>query len=363
MELSGTPGGEAVDGSADPDEITGAEGDDQLYGHGGADTLHGDAGDDGLSGGADDDLLDGGSGDDTLTGGAGRDAIVFRDGFDHDVVTDFDPSQDRVQVASGGVEDWAGVQARLSSAEDGSAILTLDDGSTLLFQGVRPTDLGAQHFEITPPPVCFVAGTLIATPEGARLVEDLRPGDLVLTLDDGPRPVLWVGRRWTAFGHGAHRHQPIVIAPGALGPGRPFAALRVSPQHRLLLAGSGQGAQARGVLARAKALEGRPCITQDRACTAADYLQLLLPRHAILFANGVAAESLYPGPVALRSLGEAARTGIEALFPGISVDVLGAYGPMARPVLSLRAVQALTPAEVLCPLSGPLSEKHRGAAA
>jgi len=123
----------------------------------------------------------------------------------------------------------------------------------------------------------------------------------------------------------------------------------------------------RGVLARAKALEGRPSITQDRACTAADYLQLLLPRHAILFANGVAAESLYPGPVALRSLGEAAHTGIEALFPGISVDVLAAYGPMARPVLSLRAVQALTPAEVLCPLSGPLSdplsEKHRGAAA
>ena len=359
MELVGTPGGEAIDGSADPDEITGDEGDDRLYGHGGADTLHGDGGNDMLDGGAEDDRLEGGSGKDVLTGGEGRDTIVFRDGFDHDVVTDFDLAQDRVQVASSGVKDWKGVQARLSAAADGSAILTLDDGSTLLFQGVSPKELNERHFEITPPPVCFAAGTVIDTPDGPRLVQALRPGDLVLTLDHGAQPVLWIGRRWTAFGHGAHRHQPMVIAAGAMGAGLPRSALRVSPQHRLLLAGSGQGAQARGVLAMAKALDGRPGIGQDRACTAADYLQLLLPRHAILFANGLPAESLYPGPVALSGLGEAARARIEALFPGVSGDVAAVYGPMARPVLGLRAVQALPPGQVLCP---PLRQA-RGAAA
>jgi serralysin len=359
MDLSGTPGGEAIDGSADPDEIDGDDGDDQLYGHGGADTLHGDGGNDTLDGGAGDDTLEGGSGKDVITGGEGRDTIVFRDGFDHDVVTDFDPAQDRVRVASSGVEDWKGVQARLSTAPDGSAILKLDDGSTLLFQGISPKELGAQHFDIAPPPVCFAAGTWIETPDGARRVEDLRPGDPVLTLDHWPQPVLWTGRRWTAFGHGAHRHQPMVIAPEAMGQGLPFAPLRVSPQHRLLLAGSGQGAQSGGVLAKAKALDGRPGVAQDRACTAADYLQLLLPRHAIVFANGLAAESLYPGPIALHSLGEAAFQLFESLFPGISVDVLAAYGPMARPVLGLRAVQALPPDQVISPLCG----RTRGAAA
>ncbi len=340
----------AVDGSADPDEIAGGEGDDQLYGHAGADTLHGDGGNDSLHGGAGDDRLDGGAGKDALTGGTGRDTIVFRDGFDHDVVTDFDPAQDRVQLASSGVEDWKGVKARLSAAADGSAILRLDDGSTLLFLGVPPEDLDERHFDISPPPVCFAAGTWIDTPDGPVRVEDLRPGDRVLTLDDGALPVLWVWRRWTAFGHGAHRHQPMVIAPGAMGNGLPGTALRVSPQHRLLLAGSGQGAQERGVLAKAKALDGRPGIAQDRTCTAADYLQLLLPRHAIVFANGLAAESLYPGPLALHSLGEAARVRVEALFPGISVDPLAAYGPMARPVIGLRAVQVLHPEQALCPL-------------
>jgi hypothetical protein len=257
------------------------------------------------------------------------------------------------------VEDWKGVRSRLSAAADGSAILTLDDGSTLLFQGIRPDDLTEKHFEIAPAPVCFAAGTWIGTPDGARRVEELRPGDLVLTLDHGPQPVLWIGRRWTAFGHGSHRHQPMVIAPGAMGNGLPRMALRVSPQHRLLLAGTGHGSQAQGVLAKAKALDGRPGVSQDRTCTAADYLQLLLPRHAILFANGLPAESLYPGPLALHSLGDAACARIEALFPGLAVDVEAAYGPMARPVLGLRAVQQLLPDQAL----SPAVEGWRGAAA
>jgi hypothetical protein len=42
------------------------------------------------------------------------------------------------------------------------------------------------------PPVCFVAGTLIATPSGAVPVERLRPGDLVATWDEGAQPVRWV---------------------------------------------------------------------------------------------------------------------------------------------------------------------------
>src|SRR5690606_10067276 len=42
---------------------------------------------------------------------------------------------------------------------------------------------------------CFVAGTLIETTKGPCAVQNLVPGDLVETLDDGPRPVRWIGRR------------------------------------------------------------------------------------------------------------------------------------------------------------------------
>ncbi|MTH78990.1 Hint domain-containing protein [Paracoccus aestuariivivens] len=41
--------------------------------------------------------------------------------------------------------------------------------------------------------VCYLTGTLIATPEGERPVETLRVCDLVLTRDHGPQPVLWRG--------------------------------------------------------------------------------------------------------------------------------------------------------------------------
>jgi len=372
VDVTGTPGGDVIDGSADPDALQGLGGDDRLYGHGGEDTLFGDEGDDTLYGGADDDslsgdngddslfggagndtlfggrgddTLSGGAGDDTLYGGKGADTVVFRDGFGHDVVMDFDPQADHVSLASGGIARWDDVQARLSADHDGSAVLRLDDGSTLRFDGVAPEDLRESNFTIAPPPVCFLAGTWIATPDGQARVETLRPGDLVLTLDEGPRPVLWAGRRWTRFGHGLHRHQPVRIAAGAMGHGLPWADLSVSPQHRLLL-----GFGPAGALGRARALCGRPGIAQDRACAAADYLQLLLPRHAILSANGVAAESFYPGPVALASLPAADRAAIEALFPGIGADPARAYGATARPVLTARAVAAL-PARALAPLA------------
>ena len=42
---------------------------------------------------------------------------------------------------------------------------------------------------------CFTLGTAIATFEGERAVEDLAPGDRVVTRDHGVQEVRWVGRR------------------------------------------------------------------------------------------------------------------------------------------------------------------------
>ena len=43
--------------------------------------------------------------------------------------------------------------------------------------------------------VCFAAGTHIATPSGARRVEDLAIGDLVQAHFAGSAPIQWIGRR------------------------------------------------------------------------------------------------------------------------------------------------------------------------
>ncbi len=76
---------------------------------------------------------------------------------------------------------------------------------------------------------CFVAGTLIATSDGERPAESLVPGDLVLTKDDGPQPLRWLGtRKVAATGDFA----PIHIRADTFGRHRD---LLVSPLHRLLI--------------------------------------------------------------------------------------------------------------------------------
>ncbi len=70
---------------------------------------------------------------------------------------------------------------------------------------------------------CFASGTLIETTQGPVLVEDLRAGMLVSTLDDGPQLIRWIGRR-TVKSEGTHR--PIRIKVGTFGT---TADLRVSP--------------------------------------------------------------------------------------------------------------------------------------
>ena len=71
--------------------------------------------------------------------------------------------------------------------------------------------------------ICFTPGTRILTPDGARLIEDLRPGDLITTKDNGAEEILWRGsRRMTGARLYAMPHlRPIRFRAGALGQGRP----------------------------------------------------------------------------------------------------------------------------------------------
>lgn len=351
MPITGTPGADVIDGTPAPDEIMGRGGDDRISGLDGNDTLLGNMGNDTLSGGAGDDRLDGGPGNDKLTGGDGADAFVFRDGYGNDVITDFDPATDRVHVSSAGAVTADDYLARIGADTDDTAILRLDDGSTLRFEGVTPDELTADNFVRERPPKCFVAGTLIATPRGEVPVDSLRPGDLVLTLDHGAQPILWIGRRRMHFGRKAHPHRPVRIAAGAMGPGLPRTDLLVSPQHRLLVTGPAARRFATGALAKAKGLCGRPGIAQDTTCTAADYLQFLLPRHGLVVANGLPAETFLPRAYGLASLEDEDRLSLLAQVPALADDPANGYGPPARPLLSMQQLATLPDAALTCTMA------------
>jgi hypothetical protein len=173
-------------------------------------------------------------------------------------------------------------------------------------------------------PICYAAGTLIATPAGPRRAETIRAGDAVLTADGGARPVLWAGTtEMPASGAWA----PVEIAAGRLGNAR---ALRVSPQHRLLV----RSWRAELVTGAAEVLVAAAHLVDGRGIRRLPgglvrYVHLLLPRHDLLLAEEIAAESFYPGPEALAALAPSDRAALEAVLPGGPA----AYGPPARPLV------------------------------
>ena len=190
--------------------------------------------------------------------------------------------------------------------------------------------LSVNRYGLADAPVflCFRNGTLIRTADGQRQVEDLRPGDLVMTRDNGPQPVRWIGAKplggavLAAF----PQLRPIRIRAGALGVGLPARDLYVSPQHRVLVT-SKIAERMFGkpeVLVAAKCLVGLNGIDIDDSDQDLVYLHILFDRHEIVMSEGAQTESLFTGPEALKAAGPEARAELLALFPDLLRDDLPA---------------------------------------
>ncbi|MBT9384721.1 Hint domain-containing protein [Pseudooceanicola sp. CBS1P-1] len=201
-------------------------------------------------------------------------------------------------------------------------------------------------------PVCFHIGTRIATPQGPRPVELLAPGDLVLTLDHGPQPLLWCGGYLLSPAQIDRRPAlaPVRIAPGALGPGQPERPLILSPHHRVLLR-SPIAARMFGqaeVLVPARHLTPLPGIGRLFPVTPIHYRHLLLARHALLLSEGAASESLFAGPEAQRLLGD------RDLDPGPPARLL-VEGARARGLIARHLRNGRSPCGPLPAQAGPIS--------
>ncbi|WP_010141378.1 Hint domain-containing protein [Oceanicola sp. S124] len=136
--------------------------------------------------------------------------------------------------------------------------------------------------------VSFTRGTMITMASGAQKpIEALEPGDRVLTRDHGAQEVRWIGQMThRATGEFA----PIVIRAGVLSN---TDDLVVSPEHRLFIyqRQDALGLGRKEVLVRARHLvNGDTIYRQDGGFV--DYFQLLFDRHEIIYAEGIAAETL-----------------------------------------------------------------------
>lgn len=329
----------ATDGGGD----TITTGNDIIAGNGGDDTIDGNAGDDTIDGGAGNDTLIGGEGSDTLSGGGGDDTFVLADGSGADRIADFDlgdadgngATNDRLDLT--GLTDGNGNPVKtwdVAVSDDGSgnAVLSFPNGESVTLKGIAPAQVSSPSQRTAMGIPCFARGTLIRTPRGEVPVEALRVGDFVLTLDHGAQPIVWIGHRRLGRATLEARPglKPILIPEGVLGNHSP---LQVSPLHAMLL-GPDQGLEA-DAFARGRHLaEARGPIRAARGRREVEYFHILCPRHEVLFSNGAASESFYPGFEALRLMSEPDRRALFACVPGLAAQpVEHAYGPRARSML------------------------------
>ncbi len=163
---------------------------------------------------------------------------------------------------------------------------------------------------------CYAAGTLITGMGGPVPVEQLEPGDLVLTADHGLQPIRWTGARKVA---GVGHLTPILIKAGALGNDRD---LLVSQQHRMLVQdwrnevyfGDAQ------VLVAAKHLVNGTTI-KPAPMAQITYVHLAFDQHEVIFAEGCPSESLHLANAALTALDRDTLAELRSIFPELAADL------------------------------------------
>ena len=150
--ILGGSGADTLNGGAGADLIRGGSGADTIDGGAGADIIFGGSGADTIDGGAGDDVIFGGSGDDALTGGEGADTFVFAPGDGNDTITDFNTSEDTINLSMFGADISFGDLTVTATADGTGSIIAVPGGTdgaavTITLQGVATTDVTADLFE------------------------------------------------------------------------------------------------------------------------------------------------------------------------------------------------------------------------
>ena len=206
----------------------------------------------------------------------------------HGVVTGF-KSGDQIKLTVAG----AGTETYTTSFSGGQTTLIIKQGSTTVGTVVLQGDYRNAHFSIgesgtldtiTTDAACFMAGTMIQTPNGEVAVEELKRGDLVLTSDGQVRPVSWLGVQTvsTRFAD-KMRVWPIRVLAGALKQNVPSRDLLLSPDHALLV---------EGALVQAGALvNGTSILRETNVPEVFVYYHVELDDHSLILAENTPAET------------------------------------------------------------------------
>ena len=168
---------------------------------------------------------------------------------------------------------------------------------------------------------CFSSNTLVTTDNGDIPASLLRPGDKVLTRDNGYQAVRWVGERRMngRFLLDNPHLRPVLVRAGAFGNGLPCQDIMLSPNSRLPIEEPGSGLKAlivggqQQMVAVKHLINHRDIMQID--VLGLKYAHIMFTGHQIIATNGFWVESFKAGDYSLGAVGNAQRNEILEIFP------------------------------------------------
>jgi hypothetical protein len=169
----------------------------------------------------------------------------------------------------------------------------------------------------------FARGTMIETDMGPMAIEDLLPGDRVITRDGSLEPVLWKGCTQMAPGRAdrnGRTHELTRIMADSFGIQKPLSYVLVGPAARILKTPGRLRALAGGkpILTPLSEFVDGNMVIETAPPTPVQLYHISLPRHAIIKIAGLEFETYHPGISSIRAMSDAMREVYLGLFPHIS---------------------------------------------
>lgn len=161
------------------------------------------------------------------------------------------------------------------------------------------TSIGSQNSSLNPLQItynngntyigaCFLAGSMIRTPEGERAVEELSVGETVCVFENGQsveRQIVWAGKTTAHVRVGLPDDEagyPVRLLKESISAGVPDRDLLVTPEHCLYFEGG---------FIPARMLVNGHSILFDRSVISYDYYHIETAQHSVIMANNVLTES------------------------------------------------------------------------
>lgn len=178
----------------------------------------------------------------------------------------------------------------------------------------------------------FTRGSLIETPTGPIAVEDLLPGDEILTQDGASLPLVWKGSTSLVPSRADTRgrsHRLTSFMADSLGLQKPMSSVVAGPSARLLRMPPHMPVNPESplLLTPVQEFQDGMSIFETAPPTVVDMFHLCLPKHAVIKVGGLGFETYHPGPDSLKHVSYAIKTLYFNLFS--HTDTLKGFGPLA----------------------------------